>query len=132
MTFPDGRSFSWTAVRAPRLDRTSKPLWGASIRLLHANDLGGWHPSGPSNQWHVTKGVLRQSAIGANLVTDRKFEDFKLHVEFRYPKESNSGVYLRGGTRCRSRTISARAPGTIVQRDLWIHFAERDGGETGG
>ena len=96
MTFPDGRSFSWTAVRAPRLDRTSKPLWGAPIKLLHANDLGGWHPSGPSNQWHVTKGVLSSPRSGTNLVTDRKFEDFKLHVEFRYPKESNSGVYLRG------------------------------------
>jgi hypothetical protein len=24
------------------------------------------------------------------------FGDFKLHIEFRYPAESNSGVYLRG------------------------------------
>ena len=24
------------------------------------------------------------------------YEDFKLHIEFRYPKGSNSGVYLRG------------------------------------
>ena len=30
------------------------------------------------------------------MVTDRKFTDFKLHAEFRYPKGSNSGVYLRG------------------------------------
>src|SRR6266576_1196419 len=96
MTFPDGKSFSWTAVRAPRLERPSKPVWGAPIRLLHANDLGGWHPSGSTNQWHVTNGVLTSPRSGTNLVTDRKFEDFKLHVEFRYPKESNSGVYLRG------------------------------------
>jgi hypothetical protein len=96
MTFPDGKSFPWTAVRAPRLDRPSKPVWGAPIRLLHANDLGGWHPSGSTNQWIVTNGVLSSPRSGINLVTDRKFEDFKLHVEFRYPKESNSGVYLRG------------------------------------
>ncbi|WP_317236223.1 3-keto-disaccharide hydrolase [Niabella hibiscisoli] len=32
----------------------------------------------------------------ANLISDQKFEDFKLHVEFRYQKGSNSGVYLRG------------------------------------
>ena len=29
-------------------------------------------------------------------MTDRTFTDFKLHIEFRYPKGSNSGVYLRG------------------------------------
>ena len=75
MTFPDGKSFSWTAVRAPRLNRSSKPLWGAAIKLLHTNDLGGWHPSGSTNQWHVTNGVLTSSRSGTNLVTDRKFED---------------------------------------------------------
>ena len=30
------------------------------------------------------------------MVTKQKFTDFKLHAEFRYPKGSNSGVYLRG------------------------------------
>jgi hypothetical protein len=29
-------------------------------------------------------------------VTDATYSDFKLHVEFRYPKEGNSGVDLRG------------------------------------
>jgi hypothetical protein len=96
MTFPDGKSYSWTAVRAPRLDRRSTPHWGAPIRLLHANDLGGWHPSGATNQWTVTNGVLSSPRSGSNLITDRTFGDFKLHVEFKYPKESNSGVYLRG------------------------------------
>lgn len=96
MTFPDGKSHRWTAVRAPRLDRASKSVWGAPIRLLHANDLGGWHASGTTNQWVVANGVLSSPRSGSNLVTDRAFGDFKLHVEFRYPKESNSGVYLRG------------------------------------
>jgi hypothetical protein len=30
------------------------------------------------------------------LLTARKFTDFKLKAEFRYPKGSNSGIYLRG------------------------------------
>ena len=33
---------------------------------------------------------------GSNIVTDQSYKDFKLHIEFRYPKGSNSGVYLRG------------------------------------
>jgi len=96
MTFPDGKTYSWTAVRAPRLDGRPTPAWGTPVHLLHANDLGGWHPSGTTNQWKVVNGVLSSPKSGSNLVTDRKFGDFKLHVEFRYPKESNSGVYLRG------------------------------------
>ena len=39
---------------------------------------------------------MRSPHSGSNLITNRKFTDFKLHIEFRYPKESNSGVYLRG------------------------------------
>ena len=48
------------------------------------------------NQWLADSGILRSPKSGANLVTDRLFTDFKLHIEFRYPKGSNSGVYLRG------------------------------------
>ena len=33
---------------------------------------------------------------GGNLVTKEKFDDFKLSIEFRYPENSNSGIYLRG------------------------------------
>jgi hypothetical protein len=55
----------------------------------------GWHAMG-ANQWLVEAGVLRSPKSGSNLVTDRSFTDFKLHIEFRYPKGSNSGVYLRG------------------------------------
>jgi hypothetical protein len=29
-------------------------------------------------------------------MTEQKFDDFKLHIEFRYPAGSNSGIYLRG------------------------------------
>ena len=96
MTFPDGKSYPWTGMRSPRLDRRSTPAWGAPIELLHANDLGGWHASGATNQWSVTNGVLSSPRSGTNIVTDRTFGDFKLHIEFRYPKESNSGVYLHG------------------------------------
>jgi 3-keto-disaccharide hydrolase len=95
MTYPDGRRFNWTAERAPAMRRASNPKWGEPITLFNGTDLTGWHVLG-ANQWRVTNGVLRNLEKGGHLVTDRTFGDFKLHIEFRYPKGSNSGVYLRG------------------------------------
>jgi hypothetical protein len=51
---------------------------------------------GPKNQWVVENGVMKSPASGANICTEQKFTDFKLHIEFRLPPASNSGVYLRG------------------------------------
>jgi hypothetical protein len=95
IVFSDGKKYEWTAVRAPSLRRNSQPAWGTPVRLFNGKDLSGWHATG-NNQWVAVSGILRSPKSGANLVTDKTFNDFKLHIEFRYPKESNSGVYLRG------------------------------------
>ena len=95
MTFPDGTRRDWTAKRAPSLRRDGTPKWGAPIRLFNGTDLTGWHALG-TNQWRAVNGVLQSPKSGANIVTDRTFTDYKLHLEFRYPKGSNSGVYQRG------------------------------------
>lgn len=94
MVDPGGRQLTWTAKRAPALRRTSAPEWGAPITLVDG-ELSAWQ-AGPNSQWRVVDGVLMNQKSGANLVTRQKFNDFKAHVEFRYPKGSNSGVYLRG------------------------------------
>jgi hypothetical protein len=91
----NGKQFSFTGVRAPRLHRQSEPEWGKQISLFNGVDLKGWHASG-ENQWKVEDAVLKSSGKGSNIMTDALFNDFKLHIEFRYPAGSNSGVYLRG------------------------------------
>jgi len=96
MTFPDNATLPFTAVRAPLLTRAHAPVWSTPIRLLDKNDLNGWQPMGSPNQWVVRNGILTSPHSGVNLRTVRTFGDFKLHVEFRYPSGSNSGVYLRG------------------------------------
>jgi hypothetical protein len=92
---PDGKKYSFTGVRAPSLRRTAAPAWGTPIKLTGGNEIKGWHAAG-ENQWVADNSILRSPKSGANLITDQKFDDFKLHVEFRIPKGSNSGVYLRG------------------------------------
>lgn len=96
ITFPNGKTYNCTGVRAPSLRRQSAPQWGKAITLFNGKDLKGWHASGNNNQWTVENGILKSSKPGSNLITDETFTDFKLHVEFRYSANGNSGVYLRG------------------------------------
>jgi hypothetical protein len=93
---PDGKKYNWTGVAAPWLKRTAAPVWGKPIDLFNGKDQTGWKAVGNTNQWEAKNGSLTSSHSGANLVTEQTFTDFKLHVEFRYQKGSNSGVYLRG------------------------------------
>jgi len=96
-TGPDGAPWQWTGVRAPSLKRTSTPHWGKPMPLFNGKDLTGWHPSDPKlPAWKVENGTLVSPGRGAELITDAKFQDFKLHVEFNCARGANSGVYLRG------------------------------------
>jgi len=92
----NGKIYKWSGVRAPLLKRESEPVWGDPISLFNGKDINGWHPSGETNQWTVRDGIMTSPHSGSNIITDGTFTDFKLHIEFRYPRESNSGVYLRG------------------------------------
>ena len=95
MITPDGKNHNWTAVRAPSLSQKKQTVWGSPIKLFNGKDLDGWQASG-ENQWIAEAGILKNPKSGSNLYTRKTFNNFKLHIEFRYPKGSNSGVYLRG------------------------------------
>jgi hypothetical protein len=96
ITTPKGDKYPFTGERAPLLKRSNPPVWGKPIALFNGKDLSGWHMSGKEQQWMVEAGVLKSPKSGSNIITDASFNDFKLHIEFRYPAGSNSGVYLRG------------------------------------
>jgi hypothetical protein len=95
ITTSAGKTYNWKGIKAPYLKRTAAPVWGKTIELFNGKDLSGWKAMG-ENQWEVKSGVLTSARSGANLISNQKFTDLKLHVEFRYQKGSNSGVYLRG------------------------------------
>lgn len=95
ITTSEGKKYNWKGVKAPYLKRTAAPVWGKAINLFNGKDLTGWKALG-KNQWEVRNGVLTSPQSGANLISEQTFTDFKLHVEFKYQKGSNSGVYLRG------------------------------------
>jgi Domain of Unknown Function (DUF1080) len=96
-TGPDGTAWQWTGRRAPSLSRTRAPEWGKPIQLFNGKDLTGWRMDKPSaGSWKAEAGTLVSPGHGAEIISDPKFDDFKLHVEFNCGPNSNSGVYLRG------------------------------------
>ncbi len=95
---PLGNPHVFKGVRAPALLYAEPAKWSKPRALLKANAIDGWTtpPGSVANQWFVKDGVLTSPASGANLMTEDEFMDFKLHIEFKYPEGSNSGIYLRG------------------------------------
>lgn len=96
MRLPNGESVEFQGQRAPKLIPDKDPEWGPAQSLLNTKDLSGWETLGKENQWVNANGVLTSNRSGSNIKTSKSFKDFKLHVEFRYPEGSNSGIYLRG------------------------------------
>lgn len=86
--------------------------------LLNGKDVSGWHgQDNKPSEWFTTRFVRFERLLGptrlsgrpgpssvilngqgrtVNLVTDQKFGDAELYLEFMIPKGSNSGVYLHG------------------------------------
>jgi hypothetical protein len=90
-------TLSLTGVRAPALQRNPPAAWTDPEPLFNGKDLTGWEPTDPAHShWTVENGELLNKARGSNLRGARKFDDFKLHIEFNCPDDGNSGVYLRG------------------------------------
>jgi hypothetical protein len=111
---PDGTTWSWTGVKAPPLDKQdSSPRWGKPVQLFNGRDLTGWHQSkaGPPD-WSVKDGNLIKPGNGPEIISDGKFQNFKLHVEFNCGNDANSGIYLRGRYEVQIETESQGEPPT--------------------
>jgi 3-keto-disaccharide hydrolase len=91
-------SVEMTGVPAPALHHSEPKAWTSPVKLFNGKDLSGWAPIGDvaNSHWVVQGGDLVNEEHGANLMSDKKFGDFKLHFEVNCPEDANSGFYLRG------------------------------------
>src|SRR5579863_776746 len=108
---PDGKTWQWVGVKAPALVRTGAPAWGSPVALFNGKDLAGWtmSASGPK-AWTVQNGTLVSPGNGPEIMSNSKWQDFKLHIEFNCGKDSNSGVYVRGRYEVQIETESQAEP----------------------
>ena len=99
----EGRSDSvvkWTGVRAPVITDKDDGSWkeGTPIQLFDGKDISGWKALNPGVEmkWTVVDGIMRNAPPTTDLISEQKFWNFKLHVDFRIVEHSNSGIGLRG------------------------------------
>ncbi len=100
VTYADGRVHHFRGRRAPSLAAKAAPAWGAPVVLFDGKTLDGWRLRDPKAKmgWAVVDGELAvvEPQGNADLVSERVFQDQKLHLEFNVAPGSNSGVYVRG------------------------------------
>lgn len=92
-------TLNWVGVRAPVISEKDSGAWteGRKIELFDGKSTGGWHLLVPGRpDWYVEGGLLKNRQGAADLVSDAKFWNFILKVEYRYSAHSNSGIGLRG------------------------------------
>ncbi len=68
------------------------------IELFNGKDLSGWRMrwEDRENKWIAKDNILENTGVGSDIITEQEFGDFELHIEYMVPKNSNSGIYLRG------------------------------------
>ncbi len=114
LTLPNGAMHRVSGTRAPVLRRDVAPVWGREIVLFGGTTMDAWEPlPGARSNWSVVNGLLTNARSGANLATKQRFTDFRLHVEFRYPKGGNSGIYLRGRHEVQIEDSGAQEPSSL-------------------
>ncbi len=109
-----GRPVTWTAKRAPELPGShfSTLAEDTPVDLFNGKDLLGWksRSSDGKHGWIVKDGLLINEKPGQDILTTTRFADFRLRAEFRYPAESNSGLYLRGRYEVQIEDNAGRKP----------------------
>jgi hypothetical protein len=120
---PDGTTVTFSGSRAPALRRTTPPTWGEPITLFNGANLDGWEVIQGESKWVVEDGILRNLERGGNLRTNQTFGDFKLHLEFRYAPQGNSGVYLRGRYEVQVLEQGAEEPDSHLQGGVYGFLA---------
>src|SRR2546430_738302 len=83
------------------LPRSRKQMTGPgekeSPSTCYGENMTGWMSwdGGEPVGWSVKDGTLASTGRGQDIVSQQKFWNFELHVEFRLAQHSNSGVALR-------------------------------------
>ncbi len=98
--YANGSTHRFEGRRAPDLAAKKAPQWAKPVTLFDGKTLDGWRLRDPKAKmgWAAVGGELAVVAPegNADLVSEKTFQDMKLHIEFNVEPKGNSGIYLRG------------------------------------
>jgi Domain of Unknown Function (DUF1080) len=90
---------TWTIFgsRPPKFNDRRHVPWGKPVPLV-SRGLIGWRlrDSKYGACWKEAGGVLESKPACADIVSDGRYQDFKLHLEYKLAPGAASGVFLRG------------------------------------
>jgi len=117
----------WTGTRAAVITDSDDGSWRETkpVRLFNGRNLKGWSALEKNRElaWTVRDGLLTNMAGAPNLISDRKFWNFKVHMEFRIPEHSNSGLGLRGRYEVQIADSYGQPVGTHMMGALYSRIA---------
>ena len=119
-------------------------LWGCStsqdewITLVN-DDLDGWHVYGSGtdyNGWHVDNGTLkfsnshRKDPQRTDLITNKKYTNFELSLEWKIGEFGNSGVFWAVVEDERYEHAYDTGPEIQILDENWTEYIEQNGDKT--
>ncbi|MEN3338887.1 MAG: hypothetical protein V7647_2563, partial [Acidobacteriota bacterium] len=95
------RTVEFTGARPPKwgsYDANATHKLGTPVELFNGTSMDTWDVQDKTKPmgWSVVEGAMTNSPPSNNLVSKQKFQDFKIHAEYKVAQNSNSGIYVRG------------------------------------
>ena len=117
----------WTGVRAPVIKEKDDGTWHAGkpvVSLFNGKDLTGWKAvrGGAPVGWTVKDGALAGDGKANDIISEQKFWNFDLHIEFKMAPHSNSGVGLRARYEIQVLEDFGHPPGTHTDGALYARI----------
>ncbi len=90
-------TFTLLGARPPKFLSRRRVAWGKPVALI-SRGLIGWRLRDAQHGtcWKENAGVLESKPTCVNIVSDGRYQDFKLHVELKLAPGGATGIYLRG------------------------------------
>lgn len=86
------------ALCAAEPDSGTKTPPTGFVALFNGKDLTGWSTADKAGEfWKAQDGLLVNNGKGPNLATAKSYKNFELWLDWKIPKNGDSGVFLPGG-----------------------------------
>ena len=96
------RTVDLAGARPPKwgqYDANAPHKYGTPVVLFDGKSMDAWDVQDRQrpSKWTIVDGAMTNAPPrDNNLVSKQKFQDFKIHAEYKLDTNSNSGIYLRG------------------------------------